>query len=61
VKIWEERIQKTHGARRSMWGEDGNDVRPYQIETMLAVWSARGNDIRSTPEKSGRTARATVK
>jgi hypothetical protein len=37
---------KTHGARRSMWGEGGNDVRPYQVETTLAVWSARGNVIR---------------
>jgi hypothetical protein len=27
-----ERNQKTNGARRSMWGEDGNDVRPYQVK-----------------------------
>jgi hypothetical protein len=29
-----------------MWGEDGNGVRPYQVETMLAIWSASGNVIR---------------
>jgi hypothetical protein len=32
VKVLEKRSQKEDGARRSMWGEDGNDVRPYQVK-----------------------------
>jgi hypothetical protein len=32
VKVLEKRSQKEDGARRSMWGEEGNDVRPYQVK-----------------------------
>jgi hypothetical protein len=40
------RIQKANGARRSMWGEDGNDVRPYQVEPIIAFRGIRVSDVR---------------
>jgi hypothetical protein len=27
----EKQVQKANGARRSMWGEDGNDVRLFKL------------------------------
>jgi hypothetical protein len=39
-------FQKTDGARRSMWGEDGNDVRLSKLSELSLFWGVLVSDIR---------------